>query len=387
MSIRIRATCTDCGYSGAYKSESLARFHFGQHSCERGRRIAERKARGEARRAAIDRTPQPCLHKQAHHQHGTRACAVLDRCRCLPCARANAAAERHRKHQIAYGRWNPYVDAQPTREHVETLRAAGMGLKQVAKVSGVSHGALSKLMYRERGRAPSKRIRWETAVRLQTVTADLSTLADRNFVDGTGTRRRLRALVTIGWSQSRLAARLGTNPSNFWKLMAGEQRLRVETVRAVRALYDELWATPPSATAHRDKISVNRARTYAKARGWAPPLAWNEDNIDDPAAQPDLDGSTDRPDPTSDGWDEADAVRTVELDEVAVERFMHGTLRIHRELSRNPELVEAIRRLAAHGRNDTEIGDRVGATPTNITAIRLRKGIPAGVISRAERTA
>lgn len=60
------------------------------------------------------------------------------------------------------------------------------------------------------------------------------------------------------------------------------ERLTAETVRAVRGLYDELWNVAPDESGHRTKIAASRARNYARARGWAPPLAWDEEQLDAP---------------------------------------------------------------------------------------------------------
>lgn len=109
-----------------------------------------------------DRTPKPCLHKIANHQHGTYACYVLDRCRCRPCADAHAAYNRERVRQQAYGRWDNYVDAEPARRHVRLLMAQGMGLKRIVAVSGVPSGSIWKLLYGKRQpdgtRTPSKQL-------------------------------------------------------------------------------------------------------------------------------------------------------------------------------------------------------------------------------------
>lgn len=431
MSVRI--TCGDCGWaSAACRSQAQADYALRQHSCAKERARQASARRGRAKRAAIDRTPKPCLHKIANHQHGTRACAVLDGCKCLPCAKANAAAERHRKRETAYGRWQPYVDAQPTREHVESLRAAGMGLKQVAKASGVAHGVLSKLIYGERGMAPSKRVRWETAVRLQVTRADLGNLAERNFVDGLGTRRRVQALVALGWSQSKLGARLGMAQGNLWRIMELGTPIRASTARAVSRLYDELWDSAPPATDQRERISVNRSLRHARERGWAPPMAWDEGAIDDPAAMPNVVGHDEGrvravlAGTLVDGDEDLELALTVadrvavlrhcqevlrltvaeaalrtgisaqafyadrnrraaarhdELDEVAVLRLMAGTLRIP-DRARSPERVEAIRRLAAAGLDDQAIAERIGMnTDDAVHRIRARAGIPAAVPS------
>lgn len=287
--IKFRASC-ECGFvSGLCRSRPQAEFSLRSHVCERYERIAARRARGEAKRAAVDRTPKPCLHKVAKHVHGTRACAVLDMCKCPPCSAANAATERHRQRQIAYGRWQPYVDAGPAREHVASLTAAGMGLKRIAEVSGVAHGCLSKLMYGERGMAPSKRVRWETAVRLMVVRVDLGVLAGGARIDVTGTHRRVQALVAAGWSQSKISARIGMNRANFWKMMEAGQ-VTVRTARAVIALYNELWDRRPPERTHHDKIAASRSRNWATAHEWALPAAWADVDIDDPRSHPNATG-------------------------------------------------------------------------------------------------
>lgn len=107
----------------------------------------------------------------------------------------------------------------------------------------------------------------------------------RALTDATGTVRRLQALSAVGWSRSRLARRLGMSPRNMSRLIRGS-RVRFETARAVRGLYDELWATAPPAGTRGDSISAARARNVAERSGWPPPMAWDDDLIDDPAARP-----------------------------------------------------------------------------------------------------
>ena len=50
------------------------------------------------------------------------------------------------------------------------------------------------------------------------------------------------------------------------------------TARAVEDLYDRAWQGPrrPSTASRRRAVTA----------GWAPPLAWDDDTIDDPAASP-----------------------------------------------------------------------------------------------------
>ena len=110
-------------------------------------------------------------------------------------------------------------------------------------------------------------------------------LAPAALVDATAARRRLQALVALGWSQAKLAARLGMTPSNFGAMLDRGQVLAA-TDRAVAALYRELWDRAPDESTHRAKISASRARNYARGRGWPPPMAWDDEAIADPAAVP-----------------------------------------------------------------------------------------------------
>ena len=231
------------------------------------------RLRGEFRRGLVDRTPKRCLHKEAAHVHGSYACYVADRCRCDPCSAANRDYEADRVRQQAYGRWNGLVDADPAREHLRTLMAAGMGLKRIVAVSDLSQGMLWKLIYGKKrpdgSRTPSRRIRPDTELRILAVHLDLAAGA---LIDNAASTRRLQALVASGWSMSKLARRLGIYPGNFTALAHGTRAVTVETAKAVHRLYGELVDVAPPQAGHHDKVAVSRARNYAAAHGWPPPL-------------------------------------------------------------------------------------------------------------------
>lgn len=225
--------------------------------------------------------------------HGTRARYVLGPgpgkgpgCRCAGCTAANRAAEHQRERAILYGRWQPYVDAEPVREHLRALFAAGIGRRRVEALAGVSSGSLSKILYGGPGnRPPSKRIRPKTAEAILAVRPEQEQLAPSALVDITGTRRRAQALVATGWSQARLARELGLTGANFCAMLRRDQ-VTAATARAVSGLYDRLWKQPPPERDQRTRGAASRARNHAEREGWAPPLAWDDDQIEDPAAQP-----------------------------------------------------------------------------------------------------
>jgi hypothetical protein len=135
------------------------------------------------------------------------------------------------------------------------------------------------------GREPSARVRTETARRLLAVRADENAHAGHTAVDATGYRRRMQALVALGFPQAFLAERLGISlRSNFH---IGAELVTAASLRRARAVYDELWDADPLALGV-GKQPASRARNQAARRGWPPPQAWDDETIDDPAAQPDL---------------------------------------------------------------------------------------------------
>lgn len=95
-------------------------------------------------------------------------------------------------------------------------------------------------------------------------------------VDATGTRRRIQALAAIGWSLAEQSRRLGMHVSAAHS-MTTRAWVTVATAAKVAALYDELSMIPGS---------NNRARADAQRKGWVSPLAWDEEDLDDPAAKP-----------------------------------------------------------------------------------------------------
>lgn len=229
-----------------------------------------------------------CQCKRATHAHGTRTAYVVDKCRCNDCREAATSYERNRRRKTLYGRYDHgRVDAEPVRAHLRQLMADGISYKQVAKLSGVSLSAVGAVLYgrHERGHGPYPRVHRTTAEKILAVHVSLENMADGRCIDATGTLRRLQALVAIGWSQSRLGREIGVEPGNFNRVIRSPQ-CTVGTAKAVRALYDRAWNQPQTGTDWHSKAAASRARNYAKAHGWAPPLAWDDETIDDPATVP-----------------------------------------------------------------------------------------------------
>lgn len=103
----------------------------------------------------------------------------------------------------------------------------------------------------------------------------------RRTVPARGTRRRLEALVALGWSFRDISNRAGVVLQTVHRWHDSE-RVYKRTARTVAAVYDELSMTLPPQETAAQRNTVSRMHTLAKRRGFLPPLAW--DDIDnDPA--------------------------------------------------------------------------------------------------------
>ncbi len=195
-----------------------------------------------------------------------------------------------------------FVDATAAREHVAALRAAGVGLRRIADLSGVSRSALASLVNgrSERGSAPSHRVSARTAESVLAVEIPEVAhhdVADHQLVDAIGTVRRAQALVAFGYPRSYIAGRLGMTPSNASRLFnPATLRVLARTARQMEQIFAELETTPgPS----------RRARNEGARNGWQVPLAWDDDELD--TFTPVLDDPT--PDQQPDAVDFAETYR------------------------------------------------------------------------------
>ena len=213
------------------------------------------------------------------HKHNS-TCYVHHKCRCDRCRERNAAAERRRTKLKAYGRWDSgLVDAQPVREHVQLLQSFGIGYMRVARLAGVQPRAVADLIYGRQESGPRKgemrkRISRDKAEAILAVQPALGNVADRAQVPAYPYARMCRALVAWGWSQSKIAAELGIDVSNFRLLRTRQHTVYASTARAIAALYDRWSFHPPPQSTHRDRISVARSKRYAAERGWPLPMDW-----------------------------------------------------------------------------------------------------------------
>lgn len=215
--------------------------------------------------------------------HGTISGRKQHNCRCEPCTDAIREYDRTRARLRRQGRpTTDLVDAEPARTHLRNLLAAGHALPSLASAAGMRKDDFASVLYPVRG-SLAKRIRAGRARRILAVPLPEVPPSTTARVPGVGTRRRVQALAAMGHPVSWQAREIGVLPQDLrdfvWST-AGASRGLAE---AVRGLYDRWWDVRPAPCP-----VVTQVVEVARRHGWAPPLAWDDDEIDDPAAVPDL---------------------------------------------------------------------------------------------------
>lgn len=187
--------------------------------------------------------------------------------------------EQERGQRNAHGGWqSQYIDSRPARSHITRLRLAGMGIKQIARLCGISPGAVQIIADRRTGSAVKVLPSAAAKILSVAVPPALTVMpAGGQCVSAIGTTRRLRALVAAGYTPSMLSRELGIAPTNAYALFGHCDDVPAAIAQTVADLFDRLEMTPgPS----------ERARALAHKLGWAPPLAWDEDSIDNADTHP-----------------------------------------------------------------------------------------------------
>jgi hypothetical protein len=105
-----------------------------------------------------------------------------------------------------------------------------------------------------------------------------------------GTQRRIQALMARAWSPDAIEHASKVPAASIRRALADQQSVAPELAGDVARAYDALWAKEPPRATERERAAADAHQEHAQRCGWAPPLAWDDDEID-------LDGA--RP---ADGW-------------------------------------------------------------------------------------
>ncbi len=224
------------------------------------------------------------VREAPHHRNLT--CYTDYKCRRPDCVRRYNDWQNNRNRAVAEGTWQPFIDATPVREHLLKLYAAGLTPYRVSILTGIDWNTVR--LYTQA--APTQRrgmIRQTTPEFMAKILAVQPEPVMPGRVDPTGTRRRIQALVAIGWPMKELGPHLGVKPDHVRRLMTRTQQVYGTTAQAAIDTYSQLQRSRPRRHGV-SEIGFARALRYSRQRRWAPPKYWDQHPgcIDDPHFEP-----------------------------------------------------------------------------------------------------
>jgi DNA-binding Xre family transcriptional regulator len=163
------------------------------------------------------------------------------------------------------------VPAAAVLDHIRHLLARPMSYGQIAALSGVAASTIRELHVGEQ-----KRLHRENVAKILAVS--LNAEITQGNVPAIGAARRLQALYARGHFIYTIAEEAGISRDTVHGLATGRwQSIDHSRFEGICRAYDKLSMTTGKSW---------KARRIAERNGWAPPLAWDDETIDDPAATP-----------------------------------------------------------------------------------------------------
>lgn len=224
----------------------------------------------------MSRKPIPAsAFPHGDHRRYTRGC------RCQPCKTAISKYHAKMRYLRTTGRGvhrSPDVAAQ----RITKLRNLGMSDREILAAASIVPDVLYRILRRD------GQILVGTEARILAIPHPGNrTPASHARIDGTGTRRRLQALVASGWTLADLGRRLEVSKAAIGQVThGGSSSVTLRTADRVQALYAQLTNLTPAA--HVAAGNIKRAKAAATRRGWPDAQFWEdyEDRIDDPGFDP-----------------------------------------------------------------------------------------------------
>lgn len=244
------------------------------------------------------------------------------------------------------------TDATQASAHLRYLISRGVSIVAIANRLGMHPAHIGMISRRE--------VRRVQSITLQSI-LDLSiekhfTVQPTARIDGTGTRRRIQALMACGWSARAIQDESGMYYTLIIRLIRKHTSVTKLNADRIAAAYDRLWNVAPATDTPAHRRNVSNARNAAARRGYVPPLAWDDDEIDNPKAKPQTGRTRDT---------------RVIVDEVVVERLKAGQSVPTNRIEQRTALAE----LVAEGVPTAEIAKRLGMGLSG--AIRTRNRVTA----------
>ncbi len=242
-----------------------------------------------------------------------------------------------------------YVAAAPVQAKLRRLVNAQVPLRTLGRVTGLSPTTVRKILDGEQ-----VSVQRATAARVSRMCPhDVYLAQSTGHVPRIGAVRRVQALLAMGWPHRALGAAGITNSAQI--IGATGDLITVQRWRQVRDVYDRLSMTPGPSP---------ETRGWAAKLGYPPPLAWDEESIDDPSAT----AQTGTPATVTSAGDEV-------VDVVAVARAV-ATAGAADSLTAT-ERRAVVRVMASRGASDAQIAEHLGVVDRTVLRWRTQLQIPA----------
>ncbi|WP_255951597.1 hypothetical protein [Streptomyces odontomachi] len=197
------------------------------------------------------------------------------RCHCTPCRKARNRHQKQLRLNHELGR-SPFTDPAKAQAHLRELHQT-MGWDTLAAATGIWFSNLVQIYNGQR-----TKIRHETEAKILAVA--IPTKGDPGqYIDATGSTRRLQALACAGHSYAAICQAAGTCTNRVISIANGRQpTIRRDLADRIAAAYERLAFNPAPKNKH-----TTRTRNVARAKGWRDPQWWEDyGHIDDPAFDP-----------------------------------------------------------------------------------------------------
>lgn len=192
------------------------------------------------------------------------------------------------------------IPSAPATEHLRDLDARGMTAPMMAAQAGLSVTTCRDLI---RGRRPDRhgqqskplgdiyRDTVERALSVRFVEPAPEGIEMGKRLDGTGTARRIQAMMANGFSLRVTGDLLDMSEQRTWQIaVQTEHTVLTRTAQTVAAMYSKYQHVDP-ADYGLTPYAIARAAGAAGRRGYAPSRCWDDDTIDDPQAHPEWTGA------------------------------------------------------------------------------------------------
>lgn len=221
-------------------------------------------------------------------KHGTASGYINHKCRCVPCTAANTEAQSRYRRRKHYGAID-LVDVDAVRNHVEYLRENGYGIGHISAISGVSVSTITWVLGVGSGdrRRESKRLRQDNADAILAIKVGDFAPGFGKFlsVDSKTTKRRVKALLRVGYSRQDIADAAELSIDAINKIVrTSTKTCGLMTREKIVKAYSELDHLGPTPTTKEEWIAYDKRKQYALSKRWLGPDAWED--IDDLSERP-----------------------------------------------------------------------------------------------------